>query len=77
MDDDVERVLTKKVAEEIRRLRRAADLSQEDFAAKCGVHRTYMGAIERAEKTMSIETAKKVVSALGLTLGEFFQHMGE
>lgn len=77
MTDEVEKALTRKVGEEIRRLRRAADFSQEGFADQCGVHRTYMGAIERGEKTMTLETAKKVIGALGLTLGQFFQHIAE
>ena len=42
-----------------------------------GLHRTYMGAIERGEKTMTLETAKKVIGALGLTLGQFFQQIVE
>lgn len=77
MGDDVDKALTRKVGEEIRRLRRAADFSQEKFADECGLHRTYMGAIERGEKTMTLETAKKVISALGLTLGQFLQQIGE
>ena len=77
MTDDVDKALTKKVGEEIRRMRRAADFSQEKFADECGLHRTYMGAIERGEKTMTLETAKKVIRALGLTLGQFFQQIVE
>ena len=77
MSDEVEKALTKKVGEEIRRLRRAADFSQEGFADQCGVHRTYMGALERGEKTMTLETAKKVIDALDLTLAQFFQQLGE
>ncbi len=77
MEDVKDKALTKKVGEEIRRLRRTVDLSQEGFADQCGLHRTYMGAIERGEKSMTIETAKKVVGALGLSLGEFFQRIAE
>ena len=77
MTDEVDKALTKKVGEEIRRIRRAADFSQEKFADECGLHRTYMGAIERGEKTMTLETAKKVVGALGMTLGQFLQQIGE
>lgn len=72
-----EKALTKKVGQEIRRLRNEKGLSQEDFAEECGLHRTYIGAVERGEKTVTVETAKRILDALGLTLGQFFQNMGE
>ncbi|HZT40851.1 MAG TPA: helix-turn-helix transcriptional regulator [Chthonomonadaceae bacterium] len=56
----------------IRQLRREQGLSQEEFADLCGLHRTYVGAIERGEKTVTIETAYKIVSALNLSLSAFF-----
>jgi len=69
--------LAVKVGLEIRRLRRLKNRSQEDFADDCGVHRTSMGAIERGERVITIDTAKRVVSTLGITLGEFFTGIGE
>ena len=72
-----EKTLTKKVGLEIRRLRNEQGLSQEDFAEECGLHRTYVGAVERGEKTVTVETAKRILNALGLSLGQFFQQMGE
>lgn len=72
-----EKTLTKKVGLEIRRLRTEQGLSQEDFAEECGLHRTYVGAVERGEKTVTLETAKRILNALGLSMGQFFQHMGE
>lgn len=59
----------------IRRLRREAGLSQEDFAERCGLHRTYIGAIERGEKVISIAVAEKVARALGLSLPDFFREV--
>jgi len=56
----------------VRRLRVALALSQEDFADLCGLHRTYIGAIERGEKTISIETASKLAKALHIPLSELF-----
>lgn len=47
-------------------------LSQEEFADQCGLHRTYIGAIERGEKTVTIETALKLAKALNLTLSQIF-----
>ncbi len=59
----------------IRRLRTEAGHSQEVFAELCELHRTYIGAIERGEKSVSIDTADKLAIALGLHLWRLFQQM--
>lgn len=64
--------LAKRVGTQIRLLRLQADLSQEEFAHRCGFHRTYAGALERGEKTMTITTAEKICKVFDLTLSEFF-----
>jgi len=56
----------------VRTLRQRKGLSQEDFADVCGLHRTYIGSIERGEKTVTIETANKVAIALGMSLSQLF-----
>jgi transcriptional regulator with XRE-family HTH domain len=66
------RSLAKRVGKLIRALRLEAGMSQEDFADRCGLHRTYVGCIERGEKTITLETADKVAQALGLTLSKLF-----
>lgn len=52
----------------IRDLRRAQGLSQEAFADKCGVHRTFMGTIERGESNLSFSNLLKVASTLGISM---------
>lgn len=69
--------LAVKVGAEIRRLRTLRGRSQEDFADDCKVHRTSMGAIERGERVITLDTAKRVIGTLGMTLGEFFAGIGE
>jgi transcriptional regulator with XRE-family HTH domain len=56
----------------IRQLRRERGLSQEDFADLCGLHRTYVGSIERGEKAVTIVTASKIAEALGIPLSQVF-----
>jgi transcriptional regulator with XRE-family HTH domain len=67
--------LTKRVGMTLRRLRLATGMSQEAFADHCGLHRTYIGSIERGEKTITIETANKLACALGLSLSQLFQQV--
>lgn len=53
----------------VRRLRLAAGYSQESFADHVGVHRTYMGAVERGEVNISLDNIERIAGALGLTAG--------
>lgn len=52
-------------------------MSQEGLAELCGLHRNYIGAIERAERTPSIVTADKLAKALGTTLSRLFLEVEE
>lgn len=54
----------------VRRRRLAADLSQESLSATAGLHRTYVGLLERGLRMPSILVAKKVAEALGTTMAE-------
>jgi len=50
-------------------------LSQEKLAEKAGVHRTYIGMIERAEKNISLLSIQKLSNALGISLRELFREI--
>ncbi len=69
--------ISNRFGELIRNLRLAAGLSQESFADLCDLHRTYIGAIERGEKTVTIETAKKLADGLGISLTELFKRLDQ
>lgn len=66
-----------KVGHEVRRRRLEKGRSQEDFADDCGVHRTYMGSVERGEKVISIEMAKRIAAGLGIEMSGFFAAIEE
>ena len=42
-------------------------LSQEEFAAHCGLHRTYIGSVERQERNVTLETLNQLSAAMGTT----------
>ena len=54
----------------------ALRLSQEELAERAGVHRTYIGMIERAEKNITLENIEKIAKALEIPLGDLMS-LGE
>ena len=52
----------------LRRAREAKGWSQEDLAFECGVHRTYVGSVERGEYNVTILTLGKFTKALDISL---------
>jgi transcriptional regulator with XRE-family HTH domain len=61
-----------KFGKAVRRLRTDAGYSQESFADAVGVHRTYMGAVERGEVNISLDNIERVAKALRLTPARLF-----
>ncbi|MCG2688649.1 helix-turn-helix domain-containing protein [Candidatus Parcubacteria bacterium] len=59
-----------KFGEKVREERHKQGLSQEELASRAGVHRTYIGMIERAEKNITLENIEKIAKALGLSISE-------
>jgi len=57
----------------VRKLRKKSGLSQEDFANRIGLHRTYIGAIERGERNISLENIEKIARALKIDIKELFE----
>jgi transcriptional regulator with XRE-family HTH domain len=62
----------KRFGERIRLLRRRLGLSQEALAAKAGIHRTYMGGVERGERNISLKNITRLAAALGVHPRELF-----
>jgi transcriptional regulator with XRE-family HTH domain len=62
----VEGDLQRTVGRNLRAYRRARGLSQEAFAEVLGVHRTYMGAIERGERNLTLKSVERIVARLDL-----------
>jgi transcriptional regulator with XRE-family HTH domain len=49
----------------LKRTRMARGFSQEELAAKAGLHRNYVGSVERNEKNISIDAMERLARALG------------
>ncbi|MCX6784161.1 MAG: helix-turn-helix transcriptional regulator [candidate division WWE3 bacterium] len=56
----------------IKQLRKLKGLTQEGLADRSHLHYTYIGAVERGEKNISLKNIEKVSKGLGVTLSEFF-----
>lgn len=56
----------------IRELREKAEISQETLGHLSGLHRTYVGAIERGERNPSVLSLEKIAKALKVKLGDLF-----
>ena len=57
-----------KFGQKVKEERLKQKLSQEELADKAGVHRTYIGMIERAEKNITLENIEKIAKGLKITV---------
>jgi len=57
----------------VRRLRKERGLSQEELAEAAGVHRTYVGMIERGEKNVTIYNIERIAIALDVPPGSLLE----
>ena len=57
----------------IAELRKQRNISQEELAERCGVHRTYIGSVERGEKSPTLNTIDKFAKGLDVEIVEFFR----
>lgn len=64
--------ILKRFGEQVKNLRMEAGLSQEEFAEKLGIHRTYMSFIERGQRNPSLKILFKISRALKIKLPELF-----
>lgn len=60
--------IQKRFGDTVRKLRTQQWYSQESFATKCKIHRTYMGLIERGKANATLEQIEKIAKALWVSI---------
>lgn len=64
-------------ARRLRQIRQSRGLSQEAVADLAGLHRTYVGSVERGERNISIDNMECLAKALGVELSELLREDAE
>ena len=66
-------MITKDLGKRIRELRQQTGLSQEKFALKIGMDRTYFASVETGKRNIALLNIKKIADGLSITLSELFE----
>ena len=60
-------------ATRLKEIRQSRGLSQEGLADRAGLHRTYIGSVERAERNVSIDNMERIAMALEVDITELLR----
>jgi transcriptional regulator with XRE-family HTH domain len=60
--------ILKTLAENLRAFRRNRKLSQEELAEVCGLHRTYIGSVERGERNVTLSSLEALADAFNVSV---------
>lgn len=61
------------LAANMKTLRASDNISQEDFADLCGLHRTYISDIERCNRNISIDNIERIANAFNVTASDLLK----
>ena len=62
--------ILERFGQNVQRIRKERNISQEKLAELAGLHRTYIGMIERAEKNITLCNIEKIAKALNVKISE-------
>ncbi len=68
-------MIMQQVGIRVRELRKSQGLSQEKFALKAEMDRTYLAGIEQGKRNPSMKNMEKIICTLGVTFHQFFEGM--
>jgi transcriptional regulator with XRE-family HTH domain len=62
--------LHKRIGQRVRAFREKRNISQEELADICGLHRTYVGSVERGERNLTVTSLQTLAKGLRVTMAE-------
>lgn len=68
-------MILEKIGSRIQELRKSQGLSQEKFALKAEIDRTYLAGIEQGKRNLTIKSLEKILNSLDISFSEFFQNV--
>lgn len=70
-------MVTKELGERIKKLRKETGLSQEKFALKIDMDRTYFATVESGKRNISLQNIEKIAKGFNITISELFEGIGD
>ena len=68
-------MITKDFGQRLKELRTQTGLSQEKFALKIGMDRTYYASVEAGRRNIALENIKKIADGFGISLSQLFENL--
>lgn len=75
MRTPTEQALLQRLGRAIRQARERSGLSQEELAERCGLHRTYVGSVERGERNIGMINLDAIARALDVPASELCRNI--
>ena len=72
---EAEELVQRAFGKAVRKFRLSQGISQERLADLAGLHRTYLGDVERGERNISIANMARIATALGVALSRIIREM--
>ena len=69
-------MIAKQLGDRIKELRKETGLSQEKFALKIDMDRTYFATVESGKRNISLQNIEKIANGLNITISELFEGRG-
>ena len=66
-------MIAKQLGDRIKELRKETGLSQEKFALKIDMDRTYFATVESGKRNISLQNIEKIANGLNITISELFE----